>query len=283
MARALTPLPDRLLERVHVIIPELAFLYVGRREFPALLRLVEAVHEALLLLLARHVQEELQNFCPLAGRVVLKMRDVGQPLVPDPLADERRGQLLPLQDFRVHAHDEDFLVVRTVEDADPPALGQVSDVAPHEVMVELLRRGLLERGHLAPLRIDARHDVLDRAVFAGRVHRLEDQQQGPAVLGVEHVLLFRQPRGAALEELRSLALVQLQAAGVTRIEVVQPEALAFGNAERVDVLPYEVANFFSRHGREIRLLSSRPQCQRPCAPTTLRGPLAQPHLLRPMQ
>ena len=69
-------------------------------------------------------KEELQNFRPLSGEVVLEMRDVGEPLVPDPLADERRGQLLPLQDLRVHAHDEDFLVVRTVEDADAPALGQ---------------------------------------------------------------------------------------------------------------------------------------------------------------
>ena len=147
----------------------------------------------------------------------------------------------------MHAHDEDFLVVRTVEDADAPALGQVSDVAPHEVVVELLRRGLLERGHLAPLRIDAGHDVLDRAVFASRVHRLEDQQQGPAVLGVKHVLLFRQPRNAALEEFRGVALVQLQAAGVPRIEVLEAEAFAFGDTERVDVFLYTIEDFLSRH------------------------------------
>ena len=133
-----------------------------------------------------------------------------------------------------------------------PRSGRYSDVAPHEVVVELLRRGLLEGVHLAALRIDARHDVLDRAVLAGRVHRLEDQQQRPAILGVEHVLLFRQPRGAALEELRRLALVHLQAAGVARIEVFEPEALAFGDAVRSDVLPYEVENFLSRH--EFRLL-----------------------------
>ena len=96
----------------------------------------------------------------------------------------------------MHAHDQDLLVVRAVEDADAPALGQAPDVAPQEVVVELLRRGLLERGHLAALRIDAGHDVLDRAVLAGRVHRLKDQQQGPAILGVEHVLLFRQPLSA---------------------------------------------------------------------------------------
>ena len=94
------------------------------------------------------------------------------------------------------ADDEDFLVVRTVEDADAAALGQASGVAPHEVVVEFLDDGCLNE-YTWTLRIDARHDVLDRAVFAGRVHRLEDEQQGPAVLGIEHVLLFGQPRGAA--------------------------------------------------------------------------------------
>ena len=89
---------------------------------------------------------------------------------------------------------------------------------------------------MASLRIDARHDVIDRAVFAGRVHRLEDEQQGPAVLGIEHILLFGQPRGAGLEEVRGLGLFYLQAAGVTRIEVLQPEALACGDAVRGDVL-----------------------------------------------
>ena len=95
------------------------------------------------------------------------------------------------------AHDEHLLVVGAVEDADAAALGQAPDVAPHEVVVEVLRRGLLEREHLAALRIHARHHVLDRAVLAGGVHRLEDEQQRPAVLGVEHLLLLREPLAAA--------------------------------------------------------------------------------------
>jgi hypothetical protein len=98
---------------------------------------------------------------------------------------------------------------------------------------------------LTPLRVDARHNVFDRAVFAGRVHRLKDEQQGPAVLGVEHVLLFRQPRNAEFAQLRGLALVQLQAAGITRIEVLEPEVLAFRDAEWVDVFLYTIEDFFS--------------------------------------
>jgi hypothetical protein len=56
--------------------------------------------------------------------------DVNEPLIPDSLADARRGQLLPLEDVGVHAHDEDLLVVRTIEDTDAPALGQAFEVAP---------------------------------------------------------------------------------------------------------------------------------------------------------
>ena len=66
-------------------------------------------------------------------------------------------------------------------------------------------------------------------------------------LGVKDVLFFRQPGSAALEEVRRLALVQLQAAGISRIEVLQPEDLAFSDTKRIDVLLYTVEDFFSRH------------------------------------
>jgi hypothetical protein len=52
------------------------------------LRFVETLHEAFLLLLARHVQEELEDDPTLPGEVVLEARDVGEPFVPDVLARE---------------------------------------------------------------------------------------------------------------------------------------------------------------------------------------------------
>jgi hypothetical protein len=113
---------------------------------------------------------------------------------------------------------------------------QVPEVAPHEVLVELLRRWLLERVHLTALRIDARHDVLDRALSlpARRIHRLQDERRGPAVLGVEHVLLVRSHAVPVLQQLRRVALVQLQAAGVTRSDSFSRKPLP---AVRGDVLP----------------------------------------------
>src|SRR5262245_2513123 len=112
---------------------------------------VEALHEALLLLLARHVQEELENDCPLPSEVILEVRNVGEPLIPDAFAHEPRGQLLLLQDRLMNAHNEDLLVVRSVEDPDPSALRQALDVTPEKIMIEVLLRGLLERENLAAL------------------------------------------------------------------------------------------------------------------------------------
>src|SRR5262249_56527023 len=82
---------DRFLECVHVVAPEASLADVGGREFPVLLRLVEARHEAPLLLLARDVQKELEEDCPLPREIVLEVRDVGEPLLPDSLADAPRG------------------------------------------------------------------------------------------------------------------------------------------------------------------------------------------------
>src|SRR5947207_6595318 len=117
----------------------------------------------------------------------------------------------------MHANNENFLIVRSVKDPDASALWQAFGIAPEEVVVEILRRGLRERENLAALRIYSRHHVLDGAVLAGRVHRLEHEQQRPAILGIEHVLLLREPLSAALQKVGCLALIQSQTTCVARI------------------------------------------------------------------
>src|SRR5262249_58754049 len=73
----------------------------------------------------------------------------------------------------------------------------------------------------------------------------------PAVRGVEHVLLSREPLGTASEKFGRLALAQLQAAGVFRVDAVQAKALALGDAEGIDVFLDAVQDLSSRHGVAI--------------------------------
>ena len=84
-------------------------------------------------------------------------------------------------------------------------------------MVEFLGGGRLEGEHLAALRIHPGHDVLDGAVLAGGVHRLENQQQRPAVLGIEFGLQLGQLFDVLLLQFLRVGLeVGVKAAGVAR-------------------------------------------------------------------
>ena len=76
----------------------------------------------------------------------------------------------------MHPHDQHFLVIGAIEDADPPALRQAAGGAPEKIVLQFLGAGLFEAEDLAALRIDAGHDVPDSAVLAGGVHALENQQ-----------------------------------------------------------------------------------------------------------
>jgi hypothetical protein len=79
--------------------------------------------------------------------------------------------------------------------------------------------------------------VLDGAVLAGRIHRLEDQQHRPAVLGIQLVLHLRQQLDPLLQHIPGPLPVFFQASGVTRIEILQPEFPAIVNPEGLGKLP----------------------------------------------
>src|SRR5215470_4348508 len=110
---------------------------VRRREFPVLLRLFKALHEALLLFLARHIQEEFQDDGSLSRQIVLEMRDVSEPLVPDPLSDERRRQLLAFQNLVMHAKDGHCLRVRPLEYRQPPTRGKAVQVTKQKIVLKI--------------------------------------------------------------------------------------------------------------------------------------------------
>ncbi len=66
-------------------------------------------------------------------------------------------------------------------------------------MRELGRRRLLEAGDERSLRIERGEDVLDRAVLAAGVERLQDDEDRVLVLGVEQGLLIEQLLQIALD------------------------------------------------------------------------------------
>ena len=67
----------------------------------------------------------------------------------------------------MHANDQHLLIVRTIEDANPPAFGKPARRAPEKIMFQFFGAGLLETENLAALRIDPGHDVADGPVLAG--------------------------------------------------------------------------------------------------------------------
>src|SRR5262245_16544934 len=238
---------DGLLESRHIVGPKFPLVNIRGRKLPVFFRLVEPLHEAVLLLFTRHVEEEFENAGALAAKVVFEICDIGKPLVPDVFANELWRQVLALEYLLMHTTDEDLFVIRAVENSYASAFREALGVAPHEVVIEVFRRWLLEREDLTTLRIYTGHYVFDRSILAGCIHRLKYKQQGPAVLRIEDFLLLSEPDIAALKELRRFPFVHFQSAGIARIVIFQPESLAFGNPERFYVFLDLIQDFLSRH------------------------------------
>src|SRR5262249_47348115 len=83
--------------------------------------------------------------------------------------------------------------------------------------------------------------VLDRAVLAGRVHRLKDDQDRVTVVGVEQRLglgqvgeVLVQDRPGALLDLLLAQFLHLARLGPPRVPVLEPEALPRRDAEEVE-------------------------------------------------
>jgi hypothetical protein len=70
-------------------------------------------------------------------------------------------------------------------------------------VIELFARWLLERAHIAALRIHAAHHVLDGAILPGCVHRLEHNEYGMRIAGPKQFLRLGQFQPIALQKIRS--------------------------------------------------------------------------------
>lgn len=76
----------------------------------------------------------------------------------------------------MHAHDEHVLVMRAVEDGELPRARGAPVDPPQEIVLALLGRRDAEGGDVDPARVERADHVLDRAVFAGRVAPLKDDE-----------------------------------------------------------------------------------------------------------
>ena len=85
--------------------------------------------------------------------------------------------------------------------------------------------------HLAALRVDAAHHVLDDAVFAGGVHRLQHDQHRPAVVRVEPLLQFGEAFDAVSQHRLRFFLVDRQTAAFGGIVLGQAEIVRLVDTE----------------------------------------------------
>ena len=120
----------------------------------------------------------------------------------------------------MHPRHQTFLVIRTIEDADPATLWQRDHAAPHEIVIELLGCRLLEGIDLAALRIDASEYAFDGAVLARGIHALKDHKQRPPIFRVKPFLKIGQPLAVGFDNLFSRFLVEAALlVGLVRFEV----------------------------------------------------------------
>ena len=181
------------------------------------------------MLLARNVQEKLDDDNAVAREIAFETPNVLETLLPDIFCDQGFRKFLRGKNVLVNAHDEDFFVVRAIKNSDFSPLGDSFVRAPEIVVVQLFVAWRLERMDVAALRVDAGHDVFDDAVFAGRVHSLQNDQERPAILRIEFFLHAAEKFYAVVEKFRGAFLV-VQFAGAGRIKILEAEVVAVGDA-----------------------------------------------------
>src|SRR4029453_14660743 len=106
-----------------------------------------------------------------------------------------------------------------------------AETTPQVIVVEIVRGGDAKGVHLTPLWIDARHHVLDGAVFSSPIDGLKNQEDRPPILGVEPFLQLGEGLDTGRQQLLGNALVlPLELARIGRVHVLQPEAAPIADA-----------------------------------------------------
>src|SRR5664280_3564313 len=92
--------------------------------------------------------------------------------------------------------------------------------APQEIVIEVLGGRLLESGDGRSLRIHRAHHMVHRAIFSGCVERLQHDQQGVLLLGVQKELQLAEFIEVLLSVLRCLFFGSMWS-GVSGVEVTK--------------------------------------------------------------
>src|SRR5579859_2163483 len=138
-----------------VVLPVFPFLDIPEREFPVLLRIVNASEQSLSLLLPGEVEKDLDRPRKVPMEVVLQSHDGAVPILPQGFqVVHLLGKPLITEKLRVHANHQDLFIIGAIENPDPSPLGQAAGRTPKKIMLQLLDTRLFETGDLTALWID---------------------------------------------------------------------------------------------------------------------------------
>ncbi len=142
-----------ILEGVSVALPIFPLVNVCEAEFPVLIRLINAFEKALSLFVLRQMEEELDDTGAISMEMLLQVHDGTISFLPNRfLVAQLIRKAFVAENLRMHPHDENLLIVGTIEDGDPPAFGKPVGRAPEKIMFQFLGAGLFETENIAALR-----------------------------------------------------------------------------------------------------------------------------------
>jgi hypothetical protein len=134
----------------------------------------------------------------------------------------------------MNSDNQNFLVIRAIENAHAPALGKLLHRAPHKIVAQFLGARGTKIMDFDALRINACQHMLDRAIFAGGVHRLKKHEYGMNVLREQLRLQFRKFFNI-VRKLRFRALFRSKAWRLRRIGCVERIIVAEFNKKVIEI------------------------------------------------
>ena len=157
------------------------------------------------------------------------------------------------------AHHQHIFIVRAIENAHFAALRHHFVNAPQVIVRRFFRRGSFEGGYFARLGTHAGHDMANRAVFPGCIHRLQHHQQRMLIFRVQHVLELVQV-GEIFFELRQQFVIFLVPERFFGVVILQIYSLSRLHPQLVRQI-HKSESSYSKWRRE--------RCFVPCSPPSI--------------